>query len=509
MTRPVVLVVLDGFGIGEKDHADATAQAHLPFFTRADRDFPHAQLETSGESVGLPPGQMGNSEVGHMTMGAGRIIDQDLTRINKCFDEGGLATNEAFNETVRTVKASGGRLHLWGLLSDGGVHSHNQHIEVILRFLSDQEVPTVVHAILDGRDTPPSSGLGYVRQLLPVLEETGARVATVSGRYYSMDRDNRWDRIQKSYDAMVQGEGLEAEGLVAAVQQSYDRGETDEFMLPTIIGDAMPIQDGDAVVCFNFRSDRARELTNALTGAAEAAFGEALNRHKAPTLSAYLCFTEYDQQFGLPVAFPKQRPEKILAEVLSLKSMTQLRIAETEKYAHVTFFFGGGREQPFPGEDRVLISSPQDVATYDHKPEMSAMPVTEELLRRIETGGYDFILINYANPDMVGHTGVLGAAEKAIQTVDHCLDQVTKLVLAKGGTALITADHGNCELMIDPETGEPHTAHTTNPVPIWWVTGDTQGKALRDGTLADLAPTVLGLLELDVPDEMTGKSLLQ
>jgi len=509
MTRPVVLVVLDGFGIGEKDHADATAQEHLPFFARADREFPRAQLETSGESVGLPPGQMGNSEVGHMTMGAGRVIDQDLTRINKVVAEGQLSNNEPLNATLRTVKESGGHLHIWGLVSDGGVHSHIQHLEGLLRICADSKVPTVVHAILDGRDTPPSSGLGYMKALLPVAQETGAQIATVSGRFYSMDRDNRWERVQKAYDTMILGEGLKSEDALSAVQESYDRGETDEFMLPTVIGEARPIVDGDAVLCFNFRSDRARELTNALTGVSEAAFEGQLERRQAPKLAAYLCFTEYDKVFGLPLAFPKQRPENILAEVLSFHHLTQLRIAETEKYAHVTFFFSGGREQPFPGEDRVLISSPQDVATYDHKPEMSALPVTEELLRRIESGGYDFILINYANPDMVGHTGVLGAAQKAVQTIDHCLEQLMNLLLAKGGTALITADHGNCELMIDPETGEPHTAHTTNPVPIWWVTGNDGGKALRNGTLADLAPTVLELLELEVPGEMTGKSLLQ
>ncbi len=509
MNRPVVLVVLDGFGIGEKDHADATAQEHLPFFSRADREFPHAQLETSGESVGLPSGQMGNSEVGHMTMGAGRVINQDLTRISKCIAAGELSDNQALNATLDAVNKSGGRLHLWGLVSDGGVHSHIQHLEATLRLCAEKGIPAVVHAILDGRDTPPSSGLNYIKALLPAVQETGAQIATVSGRYYSMDRDNRWDRIQKAYDAMVHGQGVQAADALSAVQNSYDRGDTDEFMLPAVIGDGVPMADGDAVICFNFRSDRARELTNALTGACEATFQDKLNRTQAPKLAAYLCFTEYDKQFGLPLAFPKQRPENILPEVLSSNQLTQLRIAETEKYAHVTFFFSGGREQPFPGEDRVLISSPQDVATYDHKPEMSAMPVTEELLRRIESGGYDFILINYANPDMVGHTGVLGAAEKAVQTVDHCLEQVTNLVLAKGGSALITADHGNCELMIDPETGEPHTAHTTNPVPVWWITTSTQGKTLRDGTLADLAPTVLELLELAVPVEMTGKSLLQ
>jgi len=508
MTRPVMLVVLDGFGMGEGDRGDATVQDHLPFFEHADETYPKAQLETSGEAVGLPPGQMGNSEVGHMTMGAGRVIDQDLTRISKAIATGALDTNPALGEALDALRASGGRLHLLGLVSDGGVHSHIEHLVGLLHFCKARGIAPVVHALLDGRDTPPSSGLGYIEVLVPEVLAAGGQIATVAGRYYTMDRDNRWERVQKGYDAMVCREGEHAPDAVAAVRQAYARGETDEFVRPTIIEGGAAIADGDVVLCFNFRADRARQITNALTDSLPAVFEGKLTRSHRPQLAGYVCFAEYDKNFGLPVVFPKELPKKILGEIVSLARMTQLRIAETEKYAHVTFFFSGGREAPFPGEDRVLIASPKDVATYDHKPEMSALPVTEELLRRIENHDYDFILVNYANPDMVGHTGVLNAAQKAVQTVDRCLEAVMEAVLAKGGTALITADHGNCELMIDPETGEPHTAHTTNPVPIWWVTDNPHGKQLRDGSLADIAPTLCELLQIQQPVEMTGRSLI-
>jgi len=503
-----VLVVLDGFGIGDRGDGDAIARAEAPFFAGADR-WPHAELETSGEAVGLPPGQMGNSEVGHMTMGAGRIIDQDISRISKAIGRGDLERNRAILGAIESARKAGGRVHLMGLLSDGGVHSHQEHLHALLRLCARHGAETQVHVFLDGRDTPPRSGLGYVEQLGAVLEETGARVATVSGRYWAMDRDNRWDRIRRAYDAIVLREGLQAGSAREAVQASYDRGEGDEFVQPTVVAESAALRDGDAVIFFNFRGDRAREITCALTGRMQERWQGRLERPGAPALSGFVCFTEYDERLDLPVAFPDEPPREILGELLAGAGLRQLRVAETEKYAHVTFFFNGGREQPLDGEDRILVPSPQDVPTYDHKPEMSAERVTDELLGKMEDTEYDFVLVNYANPDMVGHTGVLPAAVRAVETVDGCLSRVTRRVLDAGGCVVITADHGNCEQMVDPKTGEPHTAHTTNPVPIWWVVGDAGGRRLRDGTLADLAPTVLELLGLPQPPEMTGRSLLE
>ena len=503
-----MLVVLDGFGLGDGGANDATAVGHTPFFERARETWPHAALETSGEAVGLPPGQMGNSEVGHMTMGAGRVIDQDITRITKEIAGGGLAKNAAIGGAVAAVKESGGTLHLMGLLSDGGVHSHQDHLVSLLEFFHAEGVPTALHLFLDGRDTPPSSGLGYVEALLPTVEACGSHVATVSGRYYAMDRDSRWERVQLAYDAIVEGTGETAPDAAAAVRQAYEAKTTDEFVKPTVVEGGRKLQDGDAVLHFNFRADRARELTNALTGVQAKQFEGELERKITVALAAYVCFCEYDASFGLPVAFPSGTPERILGEVLAESGMHQLRIAETEKYAHVTFFFNAGVETPFPDEERILVPSPRDVATYDHKPEMSAEEVTRRLLEALENSDFDFVLVNYANPDMVGHTGVLPAAVKAVETIDSCLDRVTAKVLALGGTVLITADHGNCEQMLDPETGEPHTAHTTNPVPIYWVTNDPGGRTLRNGSLADLAPTVLDLLGLPIPEPMTGRSLL-
>jgi 2,3-bisphosphoglycerate-independent phosphoglycerate mutase len=505
---PVLLVVLDGFGIGRGGPGDTTALAHTPFFDSAKRTYPHAKIETAGAAVGLPPGQMGNSEVGHMTVGAGRVIDQDIVEISKSLERGEFESNPAFVRTLDAVGESGGTLHLMGLLSDGGVHSHQEHLYAILEICARRGVPVAVHVFLDGRDTPPRSGKGYVEQLLPHVERAGGHVATVTGRYYAMDRDNRWDRIARAYDAIVCRKGLEADDPVEAVEKAYARDEGDEFVQPTVVKGGRAVEDGDAVFFFNFRSDRARQLTNALTSAAPDRYEGQLERKRVPRLAAYLCMTEYDREFGLPVAFPPETPRHILGEVIARAGLAQLRIAETEKYAHVTFFFNNGLEKPFPGEDRILVPSPRDVPTYDHKPEMSAPEVTDRLLARIRDGHYAFILVNYANPDMVGHTGVIPAAVKAVETIDHCLDRVAEAILAKGGQALITADHGNVEQMIDPETGEVHTAHTTNPVPLYWVTRDPGGRTLRDGGLADLAPTVLTLLGLPIPPEMTGRSLI-
>jgi len=503
-----MLIVLDGFGIGDGGPADATAVAHTPFFDRARREYPMASIQTSGEAVGLPAGQMGNSEVGHTTIGTGRIIEQDMTRISHALEHGELATNPALQDAFSALETSSGRLHLMGLVSDGGVHSHIEHLKGLLDYCGSRGVQPMLHAFLDGRDTPPSSGAGYVRDLLPHLERVGGRVATVIGRYYAMDRDKRWDRIARAYHAIVCREGEHAPDALAAVEQAYGRGETDEFVKPTVVEGGQPLRDRDVVIFFNFRADRARQLTNAITDVKPEIFAGALERSKRVKLARFVCMTEYEADFGLPIAFPPETPSNSLGEVLAKRGLTQLRIAETEKYAHVTFFFNGGLETPFPGEDRVLIPSPRDVATYDQKPEMSAPAVTDEVLRRIADDDYGFILLNYANPDMVGHTGLLDAAVKAVETVDRCLEMVSEAVLARGGQLLVTADHGNCELMVDPESGGAHTAHTTGPVPIWWITRDAGGRRLRDGGLSDLAPTILDLMDLPIPQEMTGRSLI-
>jgi len=503
-----MLVVLDGFGLGDGGDSDATAAAHTPFFDRLGREFPSARVATSGEAVGLPPGQMGNSEVGHMTLGAGRIIDQDMTRISKAFERGELSSNPAIAAALGAARAHDGVLHLLGLVSDGGVHSHLDHLLALLRHCGEQGIRPVLHAFLDGRDTPPTSGLSYLEAVLPALDAAAGHVATLSGRYYAMDRDQRWERVQQAYDALVSRRGVEANDPLEAIQDSYAKGETDEFVRPTLIRGGRALQNGDAVLFFNFRADRARELTNALTGVRPDQFGDALRRREGVRPSTFVCLTEYDSQFGLPIAFEPTHPTRILGELVAERGMHQLRVAETEKYAHVTFFFNCGRENPFPGEDRILVPSPRDVATYDHKPEMSAFAVTRELVGRLREGDYDFVLVNFANPDMLGHTGILTAATKAVETIDTCLAGVMDALLATGGQALVTADHGNCELMVDPSTGDPHTAHTTNPVPLWWVTAQSGGRQLRDGGLSDVAPTLLELLELPAPTEMTGRSLI-
>jgi len=508
MSGPVVLVVLDGFGIGDGGASDATALAQTPFFAHTRATYPSAQLETSGESVGLPPGQMGNSEVGHMTMGSGRINIQDITRITQTMAAGGLANNVPIQSAITAVKNSGGTLHLMGLLSDGGVHSEFHQLTMLIDHLAGLGIRPVIHAFMDGRDTPPHSGGGFMRELVSNLDRAGGHVATVTGRYYAMDRDVHWERTAKAYNAIVCREGRSAADPIAAVEEAYRRGETDEFIEPTVIDGSAPLADGDAMIFFNFRADRARQIANALTGADPTRFSGELERKSAPNLSAFVCLTEYDANFGLPVAFPSEVPGNGLGEIIAKAGLRQLRVAETEKYAHVTYFFNGGLEKPFPGEDRVLILSPRDVATYDAKPEMSAKKVTEEAVRRITDDAYAFVLINYANPDMVGHTGVLEAAVAAVEAVDSGLDQLARAVSAKEGSLVITADHGNCELMLDAKNGEPHTAHTTNPVPIFWVAKDAIGHRLRDGGLADVAPTILDLMHLPQPAEMTGRSLI-
>ncbi len=507
-SRPVMLVVLDGFGIGDGGAADSTAVAHAPFFARMRREFPMAKLETSGEAVGLPPGQMGNSEVGHMTLGAGRVIDMDMTRITKALANGGAARVPEIAAAVAAARAGRGRIHLLGLVSDGGVHSHQDHLEALIAYCAAQGVAPIVHAFLDGRDTAPRSADGFLARLAPHVARANGKIASVIGRYWAMDRDNRWERIQRAYDAIVLAQGKAAPDALAAVAQSYAQDVGDEFVEPTVIAGGVPLESGDVALFFNYRADRARQLTCALASVCEERFAGKLVRTRVPKLERFVCLSEYDAAFPLPVAFRSEQPRQILAELLAARGMSQLRIAETEKYAHVTFFFNCGLEEPFPGEDRVLVPSPRDVPTYDHKPEMSAQLVTEKLLAGIADEDYAFILVNFANPDMVGHTGILPAAVKAVETIDACLEKVVDAVLARGGTALITADHGNCEQMVDPRTGEPHTAHTTNPVPVWWATRSAHGRRLSDGGLADVAPTLCTLLGIPQPAEMTGHSLI-
>jgi 2,3-bisphosphoglycerate-independent phosphoglycerate mutase len=505
--RPVLLVVLDGYGLGAGDRGDCTTLADAPLFRRLDRHYPHARLLTSGAAVGLPDGQMGNSEVGHMTLGAGRVIDHDLLRIQKVIDAGALARRPAF-ATLLDAAAGRGALHLLGLVSAGGVHSSLGHLEGILDALATRGLRPWLHAFTDGRDTPPESALEWIEPLERLLGRRGGGIATVCGRYYAMDRDRRFERVARAYDAIVARRGEHAKSAVEAVKLAHARGEGDEFIAPTVVEGAPALCDGDVGLFFNFRADRARELTNALTRAVPAELGPEIQPRPAPRLAAFATWTIYDQDFELPAVFGPAETSEGLGELLARRGLRQLRIAETEKYAHVTYFFNGGVEPPLPGEDRILVDSPRDVPTYDLKPEMSAVQVTDRLLEALGRTDYDFVLVNYANADMVGHTGVIPAGVRAVEVLDVCLDRVTQDVLARGGTLLITADHGNVEQLIDPRSGGPHTAHTTNPVPCWWVVRDPGGRGLRDGTLADVAPTLCELLEIPVPAAMQGESLL-
>jgi len=507
--KPLLLMILDGWGINPEQESNAIAQARTPNMTRLSAEYPSSVIDGSGLSVGLPAGQMGNSEVGHTNIGAGRVVYQDLTRISKSIEDGDFFENPVLVECMRQATAGSGRLHLAGLLSDGGVHSHDTHLYALLDMAKRQGVREVfVHCLLDGRDTPPQSGAEYLERLEGEIARLGSgKIATVMGRYYAMDRDNRWERVEKAYRAIVSGEGKPYPSAQAAIRESYQGGIHDEFVLPCVIMEGgAPVgtlRDGDAFIFFNFRSDRAREITRCLTDPGFAGF----RREVWPKLSSYVCMTSYDETFGLPVAFGNEELINIFPEVIGNAGLTQLRIAETEKYAHVTFFFNGGRELPFPGEDRALIPSPQEVATYDEKPEMSAYLVTEELLKRLDQDKYDVIILNFANADMVGHTGVISAAVKAVEAVDECVGKLVERVRQKGGIALITADHGNAEMMKD-EQGGPHTAHTCHLAPVVLVDDTRKGAKLRQGVLADLAPTMLELLGLPQPPEMTGKSLL-
>jgi 2,3-bisphosphoglycerate-independent phosphoglycerate mutase len=510
MKKPVVLMILDGWGINPCPDSNAVAMAKAPNLSGYLRDFPHVQIRTSGMAVGLPEGQMGNSEVGHLNLGAGRIVYQDFTRITKSIQDGDFFTNQTLLDCIAKVKAANGALHLAGLLSDGGVHSHNTHLYALVELAKQQGLSRVyIHCLLDGRDTPPQSGALYLSQLEAELARIGCgKVATVMGRYYAMDRDNRWERVEKAYNAMVLGEGELCNSSAELIKSSYAAGVTDEFVLPAVItANGQPascINDNDGMIFFNFRSDRAREITRALTFEQFDGFA----RSRVPKLSAYVCMTEYDATFGLPIAYEQQQLTNLLGGVLAKAGLNQLRIAETEKYAHVTFFFNGGVETPFQNEDRALIPSPKEVATYDQKPEMSAFAVADEMVNRLDQNLYDVAILNFANCDMVGHTGILPAAIKAVEAVDTCAGKVVEKVRALGGTVLITADHGNAEQMVD-ENGEPHTAHTCNPVWLVLVDDSRKGATLKEGgKLADIAPTILKILGIPQPEEMTGESLL-
>ena len=505
--KPVMLMILDGFGLSNNVDGNAVLAANKPNYDRLIEKYPHAKLSASGLDVGLPEGQMGNSEVGHLNIGAGRIIYQELTRITKEIKEGNFFKNPAFTKAIDKAIETNSSIHLLGLLSDGGVHSHIDHLKALIKLAKDKGAKNVyVHAFLDGRDVQPGSALQYISELEEYMNEIGVgKIATVSGRYYAMDRDKRWERVELAYNAMVLSKGEENTSAIDAVNKAYHDNKTDEFVLPTVIMEnnkpVASISNNDSVIFFNFRPDRAREITRALND-------RVFDGFKRETLSLnYVSFTQYDISIeNVDVAYTSEDYTNTLGEYVSKMGKKQLRIAETEKYAHVTFFFNGGVEAPNTNEDRALIPSPK-VATYDLKPEMSAYEVTEELLKRLEADEYDMIILNYANPDMVGHTGVFEAAKKAIETVDECLGKVVNKVLEKDGTVFITADHGNSEQMIDFSTGKPMTAHTSNLVPFTYVSN--HGKGLKDsGILADIAPTMLEAMGLDVPSEMTGKSLI-
>ena len=507
--KPVVLMILDGYGLNKKEEANAVFEAKTPVMDKLMAECPFVEGNASGLAVGLPDGQMGNSEVGHLNMGAGRIVYQELTRITKSIADGDFFENEEFLRAVENCKKNNSALHMYGLVSDGGVHSHNTHIYGLLELAKRSGLENVfVHCFLDGRDTPPASGKDFVAELEAKMAEIGVgKVASVMGRYYAMDRDNRWDRVELAYRALTLGEGNTNVSATAAIQASYDDGKTDEFVMPTVVVEnGAPvglINDNDSVIFFNFRPDRAREITRAFCDDEFAGFA----REKKQGL-VYVCFTDYDETItGKFVAFKKQSITNTFGEFLAANGKTQARIAETEKYAHVTFFFNGGIEEPNEGEDRILVKSPK-VATYDLQPEMSAPQVCDKLVEAIGSDKYDVIIINFANPDMVGHTGVEAAAISAVEAVDTCVGRAVDAVKAAGGAMFICADHGNAEQLLDYETGAPFTAHTTNPVPFILVNAGDEFGLREGGCLADIAPTLIEIMGLEQPKEMTGKSLL-
>jgi len=510
--QKAALIVLDGWGHRTCRKANAISSAATANLTGLMSQYPVATLGASGLDVGLPEGQMGNSEVGHLTLGAGRVVYQDFTRINKSIADASFFGNEALVTAVKSACDSGKALHLMGLVSDGGVHSHQRHLYALLELAKRMGLTDVyIHAFLDGRDTPPKSGLCYIEQLETAIREIGVgRIATVCGRFYAMDRDTRWDRVEKAFRAMCFGNGIQAISGFEAVRQAYDAGHSDEFVLPCVIIDAGgnpagSIKSGDSAVFFNFRADRARELVRAFIEPDFSGF----NANGRPKLANFTTFTEYDETFGLPVAYPQQELTNIFGEVIADQGLKQLRIAETEKYAHVTFFFNGGEERLFPGEERILIPSPRDVETYDQKPEMSAFTVRDRLIEEVRKQTYDFILVNFANLDMVGHTGIMEAAVKAVEAVDACVGDLVRELQAAGYATLITADHGNAEELWDDSTGQPHTAHTLNRVPCIAASDALKGSKMREGGLADVAPTLLDMMGITKPKEMEGRSLLE
>ena len=526
--KPLVLIILDGWGYRAETKANAIALARKPNYDRLLREYPNTLIQTSGHYVGLPDGQMGNSEVGHLNIGAGRIVHMDSTRIELMIQNGEFFSHPVLLAAMKNARSGGRRLHLFGLLSDGGVHSYQTHLYALLKMAKQNGVDRVfVHAFMDGRDTLPTNGAGYLEQLQQKMREynTG-KIASVNGRYYAMDRDRRWERILKAFNAMVfgDGEGGKYVDPVQGVKESYNKGVTDEFVVPFVCvdnrGEALvTIRDEDSCICFNFRADRVRQITRALTrnsglnaqggsdlpGAAD--LDAAIPRDRVPSNLHYVCMTQYDKKFSLPVLIPAESMDNILANVMGQANLRNLRVAETEKYAHVTYFFNGGIEQPFPGEDRLLVPSPK-VATYDLKPEMSAAGIADAVVKAAEDGTFDVIIVNFANADMVGHSGKIEPTIKAVETVDACLGRIEPVVRAQGGALLITADHGNAEMMIDPATGGPHTAHTTNPVPFIVVAENGKKFSLKPGgSLRDISPTVLGILGIPQPKDMTGQDL--
>jgi 2,3-bisphosphoglycerate-independent phosphoglycerate mutase len=526
--KPLVLIILDGWGYRAETKANAIALARKPTYDRLLREYPNTLIHTSGPYVGLPEGQMGNSEVGHLNIGAGRIVHMDITRIDLMIQNGEFFSHPVLLQAMKHARSGERRLHLFGLISDGGVHSQQAHLYALLKMAKQNGLERVfVHAFMDGRDTLPTNGAGYLEQLQQKMREYSCgKIATVNGRYYAMDRDRRWERIAKAYNAMVfaDGEGGKQADPVQGMKESYNNGVTDEFVMPFVCTDThgqalATVRDEDSCICFNFRADRVRQITRALArnsglnakggsdlpGAAD--LDATLPRDGVPKNLHYVCMTQYDKNFSLPVVIPPESMANILANVMGGLNLRNLRVAETEKYAHVTYFFNGGVEQPFPGEDRVMVQSPK-VATYDLKPEMSASGVADAVVKATEDGTFDVVIVNFANADMVGHSGKIEPTVKAVETVDACLARIETAVRAKGGAMLITADHGNAEMMIDPATGGPHTAHTTNPVPFIVVAENAKQFTLNSGgSLRDISPTVLGMLGLDEPKEMTGTDL--
>ncbi len=507
--KVTMLMILDGFGINEKSEGNAVKLANTPNLEKILTTNPNTIIHTSGLEVGLPEGQMGNSEVGHTNIGAGRIVYQDLAKITKSIEDGNFFSVPEFVKAIENCKANNSKLHILGLLSDGGVHSHNRHLYALLELAKRKDFENVyVHCFMDGRDTPPASGEGYIAELEEKIKEKGiGQIATISGRFYAMDRDKRWERVSLAYDALVKGEGEKAVSAISAIEESYQKEIFDEFVKPTVItnknGEPLAkIEDGDSVIFVNFRPDRAREITRSIVD-------KNFDGFETKKLNTYfVCMTPYDETMpNVNIAYKKEEIKNTFGEYISKKGLKQLRIAETEKYAHVTFFFNGGEEKQYEGEDRILVPSPK-VETYDLKPEMSAYEVTEKVVEAIKSEKYDSIILNYANPDMVGHTGSIEAAEKALEAIDECVTRVVEAINEVNGVLLITADHGNAEQMIDYKTGEPHTAHTTNPVPLA-IVGLPTNKKLKEGRLADLAPTMLDLMGLEKPDEMTGESLIE